>query len=86
MNDPFVKGMAVAFAERLFRDVPMDVAGATERRIERAWRLAYGRSPDEDESAIARGIVARGDAEPVPVGWIDLAHVLLSSNEFAHVD
>ena len=86
MNDPFVKGMAVAFAERLFRDVPMDVAGATERRIERAWRLAYGRSPDEDDSAIARGIVARGDAEPVPVGWIDLAHVLLSSNEFAHVD
>ncbi|RLS29414.1 MAG: DUF1553 domain-containing protein [Planctomycetota bacterium] len=86
INDPFVKAMAAAFAERLFVDVPSDVAGATELRIDRAWLLAYGREPAEDEQRIAREIVTQGDAQRPPVGWIDLAHVLLASNEFAYLD
>jgi len=82
LNNPFMEGVAGALAARLARDVPDGSSEATARRIEHAWRLLFGRLPRPEELALAGELVATGGGS----GWTDLAHVLLTSNEFAHVD
>ena len=81
LNNAFIHGVARDLAARLSRDVP-DAADAGERRIDRAWRLLYGRPPTGDERTACRQLVAdRGDD-----GWADLAHVLLCTNGLFYVD
>ncbi len=82
LNHPFVLEQARHLAERLWREASSDDTA----RIEYAYRLLFGRSPTDDELAIARGVLSAGDAnDPVAV-WADLAHVLLCSNEFVYLD
>jgi mono/diheme cytochrome c family protein len=86
MNAPFVVEQARALAAR------PDVAGqATDAaRIDRLYRLAYGRSAEADEVALgARFIkeVASEKAAPNQLSpWEQYAQVLLLGNEFAFVD
>ncbi|MEX2264712.1 MAG: PSD1 and planctomycete cytochrome C domain-containing protein [Bryobacteraceae bacterium] len=47
-NGKFVHDMALAFAARLERE-----AGSRKGRVERAFRLAYGRAPDAEEMRLA---------------------------------
>ena len=82
MNNPFVLGLARDLAARLARDVPDGPPDAPERRVERAWRLLYGRAPRSEETAAALELVAGGG----PEGWPELAHVLLCATELVHVD
>jgi hypothetical protein len=73
LNNPFVLRQAQLFAERIQREADSEPA-----RIDRAYRIALGRSPTEEETAIARDLVARGSL-------LDLAHVMLNLNEFLYL-
>jgi hypothetical protein len=42
----------------------------------------FARPATPDEMKLARRVVAAGGAS----GWVDLAHVLLCSNEFVYLD
>jgi hypothetical protein len=77
MNSPFVLAQAAALATR------PDVASESvpERRVERLYAIAYGRSPTPDEVSRAVAFAVRS-----PGRWDRLAHVLLLSGEFHFVD
>jgi hypothetical protein len=82
LNHPLVLEQAAAFATRLQRDVLEDDAS----RIAHAYELLYARPPTAAERQIALEIIDPGEAPTADQGWIDLAHVLLCSNEFVYID
>jgi len=82
LNHPWMHDQARHLAERLMREVPTAEAG----RIRRAYQLLFSRRPTTAELAIAQAIVAQGDPSIPNSGLIDLAHVLLCSNEFVYID
>ena len=70
------------------RELPADAAKALaarleeappEQRINRLYRLTYGRDPDPDELTLAQDFLSSQPLE-------QLAHVLLISNELMFVD
>ncbi len=82
MNSPFTIEQAKAFANR------PDVAKLTkmEERVERMYRLAYGRTPDADELALAKKFLSAVPPTSKLTPWEEYAQVLLLANEFAFVD
>jgi cytochrome c553 len=86
LNNRFTLTQAQHLAERLLREVPHDAPNADAVRIERAYRLLFSRPPSADEVAIARTVLAGAEPNAADVGWLDLAHVLLCSNEFVYID
>jgi hypothetical protein len=80
LNSPFLQGQAAGLAARLRAEVPAGGAG----RIERAYRLLFGRAPTSHERELALGFLAEeGGSE---TAWESYARVLLGSNEFLFVD
>ena len=88
LNNGWVQDQSKAFAQRVMRDE----TGSPER-AERAWRLAFGRSPSEEELAEAlahleaqqkRFAATAGNVEEE--AWTSLCHVLLNANEFIYLD
>ena len=83
LNNPFVLDQAGAFARRLSaaRSNPQD-------RIELAYQIAFGRSPNERECAIALAFI-QGDQGDATTGdatvWADFCHLLFCSNEFLYL-
>ena len=73
-NDPFMHRQSLRFAERLQREAP-DPA----RRVDRAYALAFGRPPRDDERARAVDFAARN-------GWPTFARLLFNTNEFLFID
>jgi hypothetical protein len=84
LNHPFTLDRARDLAARLSREVPGDDATAATARIDRAYRLLFGRSPTAAESDLALTLISGG--ADTTAGWTDLTHVLLSTNEFVYVD
>jgi len=82
LNHPWLQEQAKHLAERLIREAPENESS----RIERAYQLLFGRRPSDEELVVAQTIVAGGEPTVPNGGWIDLAHVLLCSNEFIYVD
>jgi hypothetical protein len=88
MNSPFAINQARALASR------PDVAQESEpaRRVERLYRVLYGRSPTPDElwsaAEFIRGeqVLASAGSPPALSPWEKYAQVLLESNEFVFVD
>ncbi len=74
LNNPFVLGQARLFAERLENEASGDIAS----QIDLAYRIALTRSPTEEESAIARGLIEDGSL-------VDFTHVMLNLNEFLYL-
>jgi hypothetical protein len=81
---------ATAFAARVRRESPDDGAA---RLVETAYRIAYGRSPSDDELQPAVAFLDRDEPTtdrhgegPDKSALIDFCHVLLNSNEFLYVD
>ena len=84
MNSSFVVEQAREFAAR------PDVAGLASdaQRIDRMYRLAYGRPPEADEVALGLRFLKEAAAGPSSrlSPWEQYAQVLLEANEFAFVD
>jgi hypothetical protein len=83
-NGPFMLGQAKAFADRL--------AGEKDA-VDRAYRLALGRSATPDEGAQAERFLQEQmrrikgtPAEARRAALADFCHVLLNANEFLYVD
>ena len=55
--------------------------GDPGERLDRLYRILLGRGPDAEEKELALAFVSRSEDR-----WIDLAHGLLMTNEFAFVD
>jgi hypothetical protein len=82
LNHEFVVGQAKRLAERLRQEVPAD-EGA---RIDRAYRLLFGRPVRPEEAEIGRAFLERAARRGSEAAWIDYVHVLLCSDEFVYVD
>jgi hypothetical protein len=78
LNSPFMQEQGNALVGRLSREVGDDVP----KRIEWAYRLLFGRLPDEKELQIGLQYVSDGKIQ----SWQTYAQVLLGSNEFIFLD
>jgi hypothetical protein len=74
LNDPFMIRQAEFFAERLKRQSP-----DPGRRIEAAYRLAFGRPPRADERALLAGYAKKH-------GLVNACRLLFNANEFLFID
>jgi hypothetical protein len=81
LSSPFMVAQADALAERLRTEVP---SGDDGYRIERAYRLLYGRPAAEAEIRLGLAFLAGGDDRPAR--WRQYAHVLLAANEMLFID
>jgi hypothetical protein len=75
MNDSFVIVHAKHFAERLQKEAGDNVRA----QIDRAYRLALGRAPDESERATAAAYI-KGSTD----GLTGLCQALFNLNEFVY--
>jgi len=77
MNSPQGRDYATAFAKRLPQDAP-------EQTVREAWRLAFGRTPTDAESAASvQFLNQQPDANQA---IINLCQTILSMNEFVYVE
>ncbi len=81
LNHDFVLSQAKYLADRVTREEPKDETA----RVQRLFQLAFARPATADAMKIARGLLA-GQKNGPETAWRDLAHVLLSSNEFVYLD
>jgi hypothetical protein len=89
LNDPFVHEQSQRFASRLVAEASDDAA-----RLERAYQLALGRSPDPAEIDRGREFLAsvRSSCSGAPAerveadAWQAMARVILRLNEFVYID
>jgi hypothetical protein len=79
LNSPFLVAQARALAGRLNAEEDAD-----SQRIERAYRLLYGRAPTEAEVQLGIEFLQGGDEHATR--WQQYAHVLLAANELLFVD
>ena len=86
LNNRFVHDVSEAFARRVVAEAGADPA----RRIERAWRLAFGRAPSKDEQSAALAYLSEqrthfdarlgdGAARSTETKPVDLDHLTLAS-------
>ena len=85
LNSPFMVRQAEAFADRLLKEIEGDTDQDAERRIQRAYGLAFGRSASPTETRLAR-VFLRGTGEDIRSAWHQYAQVLLASNETLFID
>ena len=81
MNNSFVLRMSKRFAERLQTEAA-ETDGAEQgaaSQVRRAYQLAFGRAPDDEELSAATEFVAEH-------GLARLCRVIFNSNEFLYVD
>ncbi len=78
LNSKFIANQAEALAERVAREA----GDKQEARIERAYRLLLGRTPDPAELRLGLQYVAAGGAK----AWPGYLQVLLGSGEFTSVN
>jgi hypothetical protein len=74
LNNSFSLDQAAAFAER----IQTEAGEHEEKRIPRAWHLAFGRDPAREESA-------RAEAFAREHGFESVARAIFNSNEFLYV-
>ena len=83
MNSPYMAARAKALAARLQTEASDDTT-----RIERAYRLLYGRSPTDGERQLGEEFL-RSESDPAVeqklTPWEQYAQVLLSASEFMHI-
>ena len=79
LNDPFVRDRATDLARR----VAHESGPKAKDQICRAYELALGRPPRDDELAAAVSFLSEGDGLNA---LADLCHVLFTLNEFLYID
>jgi hypothetical protein len=80
LNSPFMLAQAAYLAERLTAEAAAD----DPHRIDRAYRLLYGRPATERETRLGLEFLAAGVDRPAR--WQQYAHVLLAANEMMFPD
>ncbi|HEX3147487.1 MAG TPA: DUF1553 domain-containing protein [Gemmataceae bacterium] len=78
LNSPLMVEQSTALVNRLQKEAGAD----PDKRIERAYRLLFGRSPTAKERELGLAFVKPNNADV----WQEYAQVLLGSNEFQFVD
>ncbi len=97
LNSPLVRKASDAFARSLLVPAPTSADAASDaRRVQAAYRRAFGRAAAPDEVTRALGYVSRYDAALIARepdsdkrkqrAWQSLCQALLASNEFLYVD
>jgi hypothetical protein len=91
MNNPFAHQQARQFAQRLLKQ-----SGSTERRIDRAYQLAFARGASMEEvregAAYISGMLNKfagldvSQQKAEQSAWASYCRVIYSSNEFVYVD
>ncbi len=84
LNSPFMVAEAASLAQRLQAEIPATEDQADRRRIDRAYRLLYGRPATEPETRLGLAFLTQGDDRAAL--WQQYAHVLLAANEMLFVD
>ncbi|MEX2263260.1 MAG: DUF1549 and DUF1553 domain-containing protein [Bryobacteraceae bacterium] len=86
MNNELSLDWARAFAGRVLNDAGM----TSEAQVERAYRLAFSRSPSEEERKSAVAFLGRHSAilgeTTTREALVDLCHMLMNSSEFVYVN
>jgi hypothetical protein len=82
LNHRFVLTQAGCLAERLAAEAPEDEMA----RIRRAYSLLFSRPVRPEELEICQAFLTQAAPRGTAAAWADLAHVLLCSNEFVHLD
>jgi hypothetical protein len=88
LNSDFARKRAEAFARRLEHEAGPDAA----KRIARAFHLACGREPRDDEREAARRFLTAQQAlyekekDGARRAWTDFCQMVLASNAFLYVD
>ena len=77
MNGPFPRDAA----KKLVASAKVQKATDPAERLDVVFQIILGRKPDAEERKLALAFVAKG-----PERWVDLAHGLMMTNEFAFVD
>ena len=89
INGSYVLARAKAFAERLQQAAKVEEA-TPAALLRRAFRMAWGRAPRDEELRRATEWVASEASPGQPVveaeRLVDFCHVLLNSNEFLYID
>jgi hypothetical protein len=93
MNSSFVYKQAEAFARRVYDEAPTSDKASETARIQKAYRVLFGRSPTEAETKVALDFLQSHPEAPgeqvagqPSTAWNEYARVLLSSNEFEFVN
>lgn len=81
LNSPFVLARAKALARR----IQSGQGVTTEARLQRAYRLVYGREATDAEIELAREFLSRDNTSRMS-RWEQFAQILLISNEILYVD
>jgi hypothetical protein len=76
LNSTFMTQQARKFADRVANEAGED----SRARIERAYRLAFGRTPSAEEIRWGREYLAEGE------GWPQYLQAILASNEFLYMN
>jgi hypothetical protein len=89
LNNELVFDWAKAFAARVMNDGGMSM----EEKVDRAYKLAYGRTPSQTERKTAleflnrqSGLTAKAGDEAQSAALVDFCHMLFNSNEFVYVN
>jgi hypothetical protein len=91
LNDPFVRARAGDFAARLFSEAGNDPT----RQVNRAYRLAFGRPPTDDERGAGVEFLARRErdrsardpkGDERKLALTDYCQALFGLNEFVYID
>ena len=82
MNSPFMIQQAKTFVALLDAKTK-----DSTQKIEQAYRMLYGRLPTAEEAKVGLAYVAKEeDSNNASARWQQYAQVLLSSNEFMHIE
>jgi hypothetical protein len=84
LNNEYMLNRAELLSARLQADAPSD-----GERITLAYRVLYGRLPTDSEQQVGLSYLTTDAASPPEVRqmrWRQYAQVLLSSNEFMHIE
>jgi hypothetical protein len=83
LNNPFVLELTEALAQRVAGNVETD-----RTKVDRMYRLFFGRPPGDAESRIGLAFLARARAaeKTLQAAWREYCQVLLCTNEFIYVD
>ena len=78
----------VSRAERFAALVLSDEKAGVEQRIARAFRMALGRMPADQDIVEVRALLeaAGSQKKSLRSAWVDVCHVLLNTNEFIYIN